>query len=100
AGRPQRESHVDQHDPALVLEDRHVLADLPQPTEWENAQRAAQTALSNPRCSRTPRITACSSALQGTSGKRTPPTSWPSMLSPALLVLDSWVIVNASISWR
>ena len=32
--------------------DRHVLADLPQSAQGENAQRAAQTALSNPRRSR------------------------------------------------
>ena len=39
----RREAQPDVHhdDPAVLLDDRHVLADLPQPAEGQDAQRGA-----------------------------------------------------------
>ena len=40
--RREAQAGVDDDDPAVVLDDRHVLADLAEPAEREDAQRAAQ----------------------------------------------------------
>jgi hypothetical protein len=38
-GRGKHQPRVDDHEPALVLEDRHVLADLPKSAEGKDPQR-------------------------------------------------------------
>ncbi len=38
-GGREAQAHVDDHDPAVLLDDRHVLADLSQPSEGQDAQR-------------------------------------------------------------
>jgi hypothetical protein len=37
-GGGELEPGVDDHDPAVVFDDRHVLADLPQPAERDDPQ--------------------------------------------------------------
>ncbi len=79
----EAQADVDDDDAAVVLDDRHVLADLPQPSEREDAQRAAhaRAAFSSPCRSRAARTASASSSLASTSGRRSPPTSRPSRLS-------------------
>jgi hypothetical protein len=48
-GRREPQARVHQHDAVLVLDDRHVLADLPQAAEGEDAQRAAHAAQASAR---------------------------------------------------
>ena len=43
-GRREAQAAVDDDDPAVVLDDRHVLADLADAPEREDAQRAAHAA--------------------------------------------------------
>ena len=78
---------VDQHDPALVLDDRHVLADLAHASQREDAQGAAHAACtgesSSWRASRA-RIAAASASSASTIGRRSVPASWPSMFSAVL----------------
>src|SRR5206468_10534063 len=84
-GGGDHQARVDHDDTVVVLDVRHVLPDLPQPAEGKDAQGSAQTALSRPCRSSAPRISACSSSEASTSGRRKPPTSWPSMLSAVLI---------------
>ena len=78
---------VDHDDPPVVLDDGHVLADLADASQREDAQRAAHP-VGAPRAARGARASPApaprSSSLASTSGSRSPPTSWPSMLSAAL----------------
>src|SRR5581483_12499394 len=107
-GRGEHEPGVDHDDPVVVLDDRHVLADLPEPAEWQDAQGAAQTALRSPWRSSTPRISRSSSSEASTIGSRRPPTCTPSMLSAAFTGVGLAVMNIASktsfsdwwISWR
>ena len=65
-GRGEHQPGVDHHDAAVVLDDRHVLADLAEAPEREHSQRAAQTALSSPWRSSASRSVAASSSLTST----------------------------------
>ena len=87
-GRREPQAGVDHDDAVLVLDDRHVLADLAQPAERQDAERAAQdvTPSSRPTALRgRARITPSSVSVASTSGSRSPPTRWPSMFSAALI---------------
>src|SRR5439155_11277338 len=75
---------VHHDDAAVVLDDGHVLADLPQPPEREDAQGRAQDSWRTPRRWRTSRMTLFSSSEASTIGSRSPPTSTPIMLRAAL----------------
>ena len=71
-------------DPALVLDDRHVLADLAHASQREDAQGAAHaacTAASRPWRSSMARTAAVSASSASTIGSRSVPASWPSMLA-------------------
>src|SRR5581483_8670985 len=89
--RREAQPHVDHHDPAVVLDDGHVLADLAQPAERQDAQlcaharaRAGPTG-TRPWRSSIARTASASSSVASTSGSRSPPTSKPSMFSAALV---------------
>src|SRR5205085_2226374 len=89
-GGREAQPDVDDDDRVLVLEDHHVLADLAQPAQREDAQRAghyARAGFSSPWRSSAPRIAPCSCSSASTSGRRRPPTRWPSMLSAALTAI-------------
>ena len=84
-GEPQAAVHQD--DPVLVLEDRHVLADLPQAAEGEDAQRARQrrAASSTPARPRTARISSRSLSVASTRGSRRLPGARPASSIAALM---------------
>ena len=85
--RREPQAAVDDDDAPVVLDDGHVLADLPHAAEGENAQLAAHPVwapLNSPWRSSIAWTFARSSSLASTSGSRKPPTSWPSMFSAAL----------------
>ena len=46
-GGREPQARVDDHDPVLVLEDRHVLSDLAQTAERQDAQSAAHAAVAS-----------------------------------------------------
>ena len=96
-GSREHQARVDDDDAVVVLDHRHVLADLAQPAEREDAQGAfgAQTAASSSWRSSAARMTVFSSSVASTSGSRRPPTSWPSMLSAALSGIGLVVTVSA-----
>ncbi len=83
----EAQSHVDDDDPAVVFDDRHVLTDLAEPAERQDAQLAAHAGVpaSRPWRSSISRTAASSSDVAGTSGSRSPPTSKPSMLRAAFV---------------
>ena len=86
-GRGEHQARVDDDDRPVVLDDGHVLPDLAQPAERQDAQDArggTQTAVRRPCRSSTARISAFSSSVASTIGSRTPPTSTPIMFSAAL----------------
>ena len=76
--RGEHQAGVHHHDAAVVLDDHHVLPDLPEPAQRQDPESArAQTAASRLWRSSASRITARSSSEASTSGRRSPPTSWP-----------------------
>ncbi len=86
-GGREAQAGIDEHDPVLVLDDRHVLADLAHASQREDPQRAAhaeETALSKPWRSSMARTAAVSASSASTIGSRRVPASWPSMFSAAL----------------
>src|SRR5271155_2318223 len=92
---------VDDDYPAVLLDDRHVLADLPQAAEGQDAQLRAHAcdaspasgagadddsyAPSRPWPSSIALTASVSSAVASTSGRRRPPTLCPSKFSAALV---------------
>ena len=86
-GGREAQAAVDDDDPAVVLDDREVLADLADASEREDAQCAAQRAVASASspCWASALCTcvrSCSS--HSTSGRRSVPGSWPSISSAAL----------------
>src|SRR4051794_35534588 len=95
-GRREHQAGVHHHDPAVELDDRHVLADLAEPAEWQDTERpAGQTLASRPWRSSASRATGFSSSLPSTRGRRGAPTSWPSMSKAALIGTGPVVTVKA-----
>ena len=81
-GGREAQPAVHDDDPAVVLDDRHVLADLAQPPERQDAQRSpvaqrAAAVSSSPWAASVARICSRSASSTSTSGRRRPPTSWP-----------------------
>ena len=95
-GRREHEARVDDDQPVLVLDHRHVLADLPQAAQGKHAQLAAQTALRSPWRSSAARMTAFSSSEHSTIGSRKPPTGWPNMPIAVLIGIGLVVTLIAS----
>ena len=94
------EAGVEQHHAAAVLEHRHVLANLTQPTQRGDPHRVsghqAVAAGSKPELS-SPRVTAAASeGVASTSGSLRPPTPWPSRLSANLSGMGLVVTASAS----
>ena len=86
--RREAQPDVDDDDAAVVLDDAHVLADLAEPPEREDAQGAAHAvaARSSSPWRASIRFTSSSSwSSASTIGRRQPPTSWPSRLSAAFV---------------
>ncbi len=96
--RREAQADVDHDDPAVVLDDRHVLADLSQPAEGQDAQLRAHAwvLVSRPWRSSIARTAAVSSAVASTSGRRRPPTSWPSRFSAAFVQVGLAVMNSVS----
>ena len=86
-GRREPQAAVDHDDPAVVLDDREVLADLADASQREDAERAAQReetpAASTPCLASTPWMCVRSVSSHSTSGSRNPPTSCPSIFNAA-----------------
>ena len=86
--RREHQPGVDHDDALVVLDDGHVLADLAQPAERQDAQGAAHAGTG--RSDSTIRRTCASSdSSTSTSGSRTPPTSKPSRSRAALTVVGA-----------
>ncbi len=79
----EAKADVDDDDAVVVLDDRHVLPDLAQAPEGEDAQRPAHACARAAVVDRRPwrssvaRTAARSFSEASTSGRRRPPTSWP-----------------------
>ena len=81
----EAQADVDDHDPAVELDDHHVLADLAEPPEGQDLQRAhARAGSSSPWASRAVRTVSSSASSHGTMGRRSPPTSMPRRFIAAL----------------
>ena len=78
-GRGEHQPGVDHDDPAVVLDDHHVLADLAEPAERQDPQSLRHTAARRLWRSSASRITARSSSEASTSGSRSGPASSPIM---------------------
>src|SRR4029078_1297204 len=86
-GRRDRQAAVAHDDPPVVLDDGHVLADLADASQREDAYGAAQGAVTSRSslcwasalCTK---LRSCSS--HSTSGRRNVPGVWPSISSAAL----------------
>ncbi len=95
----KRRPTVDDQEPVLVLDDRHVLADLADPAERQDAHGSgchqACAVSSRPWRTSASRTTSTSSSLASTSGRRGMPTGWPSRPSPALIVMASGPTASA-----
>ena len=86
-GGREAQPGVDDDDPAVVLDDGHVLADLAHASEREDAQGAAhavEAVASSPWRSSMARTAAVSASSASTIGSRSVPASWPSRFSAAL----------------
>ena len=87
-GRREAQAAVDDDDPAVVLDDRHVLADLADASEREDAEFARSTRgdpRQQPVAGRARRGSCVRSvSSHSTSGSRSGPVSWPSIFSAAL----------------
>ena len=121
------EPGVDQDPLPVELVERHVLADLAEPAERNDAEcvahrarsvraglrragvrrrpaslaaRSAATGCSNPSRSRQPRTAASSSGVASTSGSRKPPTSWPSRFIAVLIAIGFVCTRRRSIDGR
>ena len=102
----KREAGVDDHDRSLRLVGGHVLPDLAETTERDDAASAhrgrsvlpryADAGLSTPARSRQARILSSSCSVGSTIGRRWPPTSWPSRLSAALIAIGLVVTLSRS----
>src|SRR5439155_6071054 len=111
--------HVDHDDAPVELDDRQVLADLPQASEGEDAQSAhaprawtggggapavegdgASSPSSRPCRTSIERTAASSCSVASTSGRRSPPTSWPSRPSAAFVQVGLEVRNSASYTSR
>ena len=99
-GGREAQAGVDDDDPALVLDDRHVLADLAHASQREDAQGAAHavvhSAASKPWRSSIARTAAVSASSASTIGSRSVPASWPSRLSAALTGVGLAVMKSVS----
>ena len=96
--RREHQPGVDDDDPAVELDDHHVLADLTEPAQRKDSKRArgCHTAASSSWRSSASRTTAFSSSVASTRGRRSPPTCTPAMLSAALMGIGLVVTVSAS----
>ncbi len=85
--RGKAQAHVDHDETAVLLDDRHVLADLAEAAERQYAQLSAHAGApaSSPWRSSMSRTASSSSGVAGTSGRRRPPASKPSMFSAAFV---------------
>ena len=86
-GGREAQAGVDDHDPVAVLDDRHVLADLADASQREDAQcpaHAVGTVESSPWRSSIARTAAVSASSASTIGSRSVPASWPSRFSAVL----------------
>ena len=96
-GGREPQPRVDDDDPAVVLDDRHVLADLAQAAERQDPQlgHPARAAASRPWRSRRAVTVAVSCSSSSTYGSRGAPTRIPSKLSAALTVVAIGAIARS-----
>ena len=86
-GGREAQARVHDHDPPVVLDDGHVLADLAHASQREDAQgpaHAVAAAASRPWRSSIARTAAVSASSASTIGRRSVPASWPRRFSAAL----------------
>src|SRR5690606_1146918 len=93
---------VDDHDAAVLFDDRHVLADLAQAAQRQDAHRGAHevTAPSSARALIASRITLISASSRSTYGRRTCPPGSPRRFSAALFDAAAGAMARASNSGR
>ena len=96
-GRREAQARVDHDDPPVVLDDGHVLADLAEPAQRQDAEGAAQLdplqeILGASRAARTSPLV----LVRSTIGSRVPPTSVPEQLSAAFTDAASGATASAS----
>ena len=109
----EREAGVDDDDArSPMLEHGHVLADLAEAAERDDAEdpvhqaqctrasRRVAAGSSRPSRSRQPRTASRSSSVASTSGSRWPPTSCPSRFSAALIAIGFGATRRSSIDGR
>src|SRR6185437_11109503 len=97
----ERHPRVDDDDLVAELEHRHVLADLAEAAERNDAKAVrhgggAYAATRSPRRSRHPRTRSSSSSVGSTSGSRYPPTGCPSSRRAALIGIGFVVTASSS----
>ncbi len=98
--RREAQTDVDHDDVVALLDDRHVLADLTEPAQRQDPDRccahARASAPSTPTRSRPSRITARSSSLASTIGRRTVSRSrMPSIVSAAFVEMHAGATESA-----
>ncbi len=86
-GGGEAQPDVDHDDPPVVLEHGHVLAYLAEPSEGQDADVGAHAGApaSRPWRSSVALTSAVSSGVASTSGRRSPPTLWPSRFRAAFV---------------
>src|ERR1700691_3485393 len=93
----EAQADVDDDDPPVVLQDGHVLAYLPQPTEGQDTQLAHACApVMRPWRTSMVRTSASSCSSASINGSRRPPTLWPSMFRAAFVHVGLAVMNSVS----
>ena len=97
-GRRKAQADVDDDDPVVVLDDRHVLADLPQSAEGQDAQRLthAGAPVSRPWRVSIARTAAVSCTVASTIGRRVVPAFRPSRFNAAFVHVGEAVMNSVS----
>ena len=96
-GGREHQAGVDDDDPAVVLDDGHVLADLPEPAERQDPQLfPAHPTTSSPAPSSAARTTSRWPSSSGTIGSRIRSEQMPSICSAPFSGIGLPVTANAS----